>query len=290
MAYGRIALLAALLISGCAEPPAISSPPESVPEGMLPLRFAASAPAIDGNLDESVWQAAQPLVAAFVHGRPGVRAENPRLTVRAAWDRDYLYLGYVCTDPTLQALGTGRFEGPEERRREGAEFSCAGKTPDVVEFYLSFGSTTRFWEVHHNALDQWNDVLCLVAEPGSPEAADPAYGPTRIQFRSGEWLADDPPRRLATAVRLLSGSTLNDNRDKDAGYAGEIRIPWASLGPPPDWRPEAGAEFLLFAAEQDGASQAERYHHTAERLGTGFFAWYAATWTRVRLLGAGRGP
>jgi len=277
---------------------------------MASIHKTAVPPMIDGVLDDDCWKDATPIKGDFVLGKKGVVGATPRLKVRFAWDEHYLYIAYECKDKTLQAIGTGELQGPADHKREGLEIGVPNQTPDVVEFFISFGSESCFWELHHNALNQWNDVLCIVAPESSLDAKSTLFNGCRIRWIGAEWLNDEGPYKLRTAARLLAkrdgeASTVNDDSDEDSGYAGEMRIPWRPLGPPierettieaPDpndptakiqipvsWH-MAGQEIRIFAAAQDGASKNERYHHTSPTLVNGFFHVNASEWPRYRLV------
>ncbi|HUT59080.1 MAG TPA: sugar-binding protein [Phycisphaerae bacterium] len=255
----------------------------------IPIRKAPATIAVDGVLDEAAWKQAQVIEADYVWGQVGRRSEQPQMRVRYTWDAHYLYVGYETFDRNLVALGTGQKEGPGDNLREGCAITHPTKKPDVVELFISFGDLRFFWEVHHNAANQFNDIWCVVVDKAWPisKSSMNRFG---IQFLQREYLQDDAAtgRRLATAVALKpkadgKPSTINDPNDVDTGYTGELRLPWLGLGAPRDretWvtaaktgsesRPPrhrgpwkmAGQEIRILAVVQNGDLK-ERYHHSS---------------------------
>jgi len=248
---------------------------ERIPETREPI-------VVDGALDEPVWQKAEPVDVDYLGSKQGQKSNEKRMVAKYAWDGDYLYIGYETFDANLVAKGSGRTEGLEANRRNGASIFDPQTNVDVVEFFISFGDEHFMWELHHNALNQFNDVFCIVPAPEWPVAKGTlaSYG---IIFNDGEWLRDDPPHTVARAVKLKpkadgQPSTVNDAGDIDTGYIGEIRIPWRALGIPrsaESWREEkgkrvpgpwnvAGQSVSLLAVVQDG-DLPERYHHSGPK-------------------------
>jgi hypothetical protein len=282
---------------------AFAGEPRAVPE----LPKAERPVAIDGVLDEPCWKRAAAVRVDYVNSKQGVLSAEPHAAARFAWDEHYLYIAYETFDRNLVAVGSGERQGPRDNLREGCEIWLEGKKVDVVEFFISFGSERFFWEVHHNAANQFNDIWCVVPDPAWPvsQSSMVTWG---ILFGPEMWLKDDGARRLATAVRLKPKadgrpSTVNDESDVDAGYVGELRLPWLGLGAPAacrtwverepttpggpktrepgPWKME-GQEVLLLAAVQDG-DLAERYHHSSPTRKGGWFHTSAAHWPRYRL-------
>ncbi|HUT35132.1 MAG TPA: sugar-binding protein [Planctomycetota bacterium] len=274
--------------------------PTLIPKATTPV-------VIDGALDEPCWKQAPPVRVDYVNSKQGVLSGEPRAVARFAWDEEYLYIACETFDRNLIAVGTGRSEGPADNAREGCEIWLEDKKVDVVEFFLSFGSERFFWEIHHNAANQFNDVWCVVPDPAWPIAQSSmlTWG---ILFAPEMWLKDDGEHRLAKSVRLKpkadgKPSTVNDASDVDTGYTAELRLPWLAVGAPArcrTWieRPPkepggpktrepgpwkmAGQELLILAAVQDG-DLAERYHHSSPTRKGGWFHTSAAHWPRYRL-------
>jgi hypothetical protein len=252
---------------------------------------------IDGSLDEPAWQRATPVRADYVFGKTGKMSDDRHMEVRYTWDENYFYIGYETFDRNLVAIGTGKKEGPEKNQREGCEISHPKEPVDVVEFFVSFGDQRFFWEIHHNAANQFNDVWCTVYDDSWPIAKSSIdrYG---IHFGHTEFIHDDEEagHTFRSAVKLKPPSTLNDPRDTDTGYTAEIRIPWIGLGAPRDretfdakhhrgpWKME-GQEMLVLAVVQDGDLK-DRYHHSSPTFPGGWFHKGAAHYPRIDLAAA----
>jgi hypothetical protein len=265
---------------------------------------------IDGLLDDPAWKQAQVIDADYVWGKVGQRSAEPRMRVRYTWDDHYLYIGYETFDKNLVALGTGQKEGPPGNQREGCVNGHPVEKVDVVEFFISFGDTRFFWELHHNAANQFNDIWCVVVDDSWPIAKS-AMNRFGIQFHTHEFVQDDTEtgRTLAMAVKLkpkVDGrpSTINDPRDVDTGYTAELRLPWLGLGAPldretfvpakpidPKARPRqqrgpwkmAGQEMLILAVTQDG-DLPELYHHSSPTKPGGWFHKGAEHWPHYVLV------
>ena len=254
---------------------------ESIPETVEPI-------VVDGVLDEPVWQIAKPVEVDSLGSKQGQKSAEKRMVAKYAWDGNYLFIGYDTFDANLLALGNNRTEGPEGNQRPGASIYDPATKVDVVEFFISFGDERFMWEIHHNAVNQFNDVFCIVPHPEWPVAKGTltAHG---IMFLDSEWLRDDPPHTLARAVKLKpkadgTPSTPNAPGDVDTGYTAEIRIPWRALGIPTaaeTWRQEngkrvpgpwklEGQKVSLLAVVQDG-DLPERYHHSGPKRKPGWF-------------------
>jgi hypothetical protein len=269
--------------------------------------FKTAAPVIiDGKLDDPCWQKATPVSVDFIGTKTGVKSDTPHMTAKYTWDEHYLYLGYETFDANLVAVGKDEQQGPPANRRQGCEIYDAkenGAKVDVVEFFISFGDEHFFWEIHQNALNQFNDLLCVSVDPTWPVAktAMSTYG---IIFNHNEWLADEGPYTVAMAVHLKpkadgKPSTVNDSSDVDSGYTAEIRLPWRSIGAPtaaatwiesklPDGKPAprqpgpwkmAGQTVSILAVMQDGDLK-ERYHHSSPTRKPDWFHKTQPAWPR----------
>jgi hypothetical protein len=273
---------------------------EKKPEDKAPVAEVRKSPGpitIDGVLDEPAWKEAKPVEVKYIWNDKeiGKISKEPRMTVRYTWDGDYLYIGYETFDKNLVALGTGEKEGPKDNQREGAKISDPKEKVDVVEFFISLGDTRFFWELHHNALNQFNDIWCVVPDESWPihKSTLNRFG---IYFGTREIVDDDAPAgvTLKTAVTMKpkadgKPSTVNDPSDVDTGYIGEMRLPWLGLGAPMSretyrtiekpgepkrqahgpWK-MAGQEMRILAVFQDG-DLADHYHHSSPTKGGGWF-------------------
>ena len=274
-----------------------------------PIWKAAAPPRIDGVLDEPAWRQAAAIPVHFIHGKVSQRAAEPTATARYTWDDDYLYIGYETCDRNLVALGSDACEGPEGNKRQGLEHAHKTVPVDVMEFFVSCDDPNFFWEIHHNAANQFNDIWITVPAREWPLARS-SRATSGILFGFAEVLADDVPagRRLAMAARPKADaegrpSSVNDDRDADTGYTAELRLPWAGLGVPTSlqtwvevesreppggkvrvrgpWK-MAGSELRILAAFQDG-DRADRYHHSSPTLPGDFFHKGWSNWPRYRL-------
>ena len=247
---------------------------------------------IDGKLDEPAWRDAERILVDRPHGRAGLIAEEPPMIARLAWDEHYLYLGYEVRDNDLVAIGTGKQVGPPGNRREASEEYLPEKNLDLVEFFISPGSQTEFWEMHHSAGNDLNNHWCKVPPPsawqknGKPQYAD-------VIFDRERYVGDEGQFTVSRAVHLLpkadgKPSTVNDSSDIDAGFTGEIRFPWSGLGVPADRRTKdggyrtAGMDLQILAAVLNGNGGEARYWSSGE-LPKQMFHFSASRWPRYQL-------
>ena len=305
-------LLAAAIIVSCFS----ALPAEAAAPAAPPSAKAAPTAVYRADGGATIWKHAAALRMDYVYGKVGRRSALPRATVKYAWDDHYLYIGYEVFDANLIAAGSGAKQGPADNRREGCEIRVEGKNVDVVEFVLSTGDESFFWELHHNAADQFNDIWCTVFPKDHPiyRTTMSSWG---LHFGAQEFLQDEGPYKLATAVRLKpkadgKPSTVNDSRDVDTGYTAEIRVPWAAVGAPRDratwldaetgkpanantkkrapgpWKIK-GLVLPMLAVVQNGDLEG-RYHHSSPTFPGGWFHMGASTWPRYVLTDAPERP
>ncbi len=284
--------------------------PAAEPAATVKVPKAAVPPVVDGVLDDACWQRAPVAAVDFVMGKLGHKATRNPMKCRLAWDDQYLFIGYETFDDNLIAVGTGEEQGPAANRREGAKIHDPPVKVDVAEFFITCGDEHYFWEVHHNAANQFNDVWCAVIDDKQPvtKTALARYG---IHFGHGEFLDDDAEAKahFAAAVKLKpkkdgATSTVNDDSDTDTGYTAELRLPWAGLGAPlaretlitvepatPEgqktryhgpWKME-GAEIRVLSVCQNGDLE-DRYHHDGPLFPGGWFHKGAPVWPRYLLV------
>jgi hypothetical protein len=305
LSFSALACAATLLIAATAH--AADAPANTNLPPAEPIFKATEPPKIDGKLDDACWQKAKPYNVDFVHQtKPPRRAEKTPMTVKYSWDDHYLYIGYEVFDTNLVAVAKNEMQGPPTNRRQSLEIWKPDVKVDVVEFFLSMGDMRFFWEIHHNALNQFNDVWCVATDPSWPvnKSTMTFYG---IMFLHQEFIADEGSYTLATGTQLKpkadgKPSTPNDESDIDTGYTGEIRIPWLGLGVPRDrqttitrpnpddpkrpfrepgpWKMQ-GFEFSALAVAQDGDLK-DRYHRSGPYGKGGFFHEDAPSWPRFR--------
>jgi len=263
---------------------------------------------IDGDLTKPEWKKVEPIRVDYAFDKKGVLDDTPHMTVRYLWDDHYFYIGYEFFSKNLKAQGTGVKEGPPGNEREGAEIYVDGKKVNVAEFFISFNEPHFFWEIHLNELNQFNDIWCTVVDP-SWKVAQQANIPYGIIFSKREYIEDQGPYKLATAVKMLpkadgKPSTVNDPSDVDTGYSAEIRIPWLGLGAakarrttltiPPEKkgdRPKqapgpwkmVGEQMSILAVFQDEDLPLRYYHSSPLRPPGGFFHQSEPYWQVFQL-------
>jgi len=295
---GLVILPALVLLLGAGEdkPPA----PDGKPAPILQTKEAI---VVDGVLDEPAWKTATAIPVQYIWGKVGERSTEPRMVVKYTWDSDYLYIGYETFDRNLVALGTGNHKGPKDNQRETCKISDDKEKVDVVEFFISFGDTRMFWELHHNAANHFSDILITVTDDNWP-ISKTTLARFGIHFATQEYVDDDVPagKTLARAVKLKpkadgKPSTINDSSDVDTGYVGELRLPWLGLGAPfaretyvmnaagkrirGGWK-MTGQEMMILAVFQDGDLK-DHYHHTSPTKPGGWFHKGAEHWPRYVL-------
>jgi hypothetical protein len=159
--------------------------------------LAASAPVIDGSLDDPVWQTA-PWTADFVDIRGGsTPAPRHRTRARLLWNEEYLFIGASMEEPHVWGTLTERD-------------AVIYYDNDFEVFIDPDADTHLYYELEINALDTvWDLMLIKPYRDGGP-----AIDAWDIQG-------------LRTGVDV--DGTLNDPMDEDRGWSIEIAIPWAVL-------------------------------------------------------------
>jgi hypothetical protein len=229
---------------------------------------------VDGKLDEADWQDAQTVPVNYVYGnKPGAVSADPRMNARYLWDDAYLYIGYDVFDTNLIAKANGATKGPSDNQRPGCEIWDPDNKPvDVVEFFVIADDKSLFWELHHNAANQFNDLLVLAGLPAWQKNMPAFAAPFGIYWIRNEFLQDEKDRKFACAVAVKprkddKPSTVNDSTDEDTGYTAELRVPWYALGTPAaaqgkeagkPWK-MGGREITIMAVSQNGDLK-DRYH------------------------------
>jgi hypothetical protein len=106
-----------------------------------PIYRAGEPPAIDGVLDEACWGEAHPVLASRRLGRAGRFVSPAPLTVRLAWDKEFLYVGY-----------------------ELAQLQLEGEEPDsrLVQLLVSSGSREEFWQLELSGDEPPSAAYCRV--------------------------------------------------------------------------------------------------------------------------------
>jgi hypothetical protein len=165
---------------------------------------------IDGNLDDSAWKCAAVYTLTLVRDLTdkGVCLQQHG-EVRIAWDDKYFYVGVKYYDDDVVAQGKADQE---------AHFQFG----DLAELFLKPKNNTWYWEMY----------------------VTPAEKKTRYWFAgSGRLgLGDDLgyPSHLSVAAKVQG--TLNNWKDKDESWTGEMAVPISDLtvlgdkfGPGTEW-------------------------------------------------------
>ena len=116
-----------------------------------------------------------------------------------------------------------------------------------------------------------------------------------MTFHRERFVTDDGASTVARAVQLKARkdgkpSTVNDPSDRDTGYTGEIRLPWAGLGAPSaNRRPDgsyalAGTRLPILAASLNGNRGEATYHSSAPHLPRLMFHFSVALWPKYVLV------
>jgi hypothetical protein len=262
----------------------------AAPVAPAPVRIlkAATPVMVDGLLDEPCWRAAEAIRVEYAFGKPGVKAATLPGTVRFAWDDNYLCIGYETFDANLRASGSGVTKGPQGNQREGCE---QGGSNDVVEVCVSFNDPNFFWEVQHNALNNFNEIWVTVPPTNSPFSRSSRVH-QGIHWAHQEYLDESEwdYAQLERAARPKptpddKPSTVNKSADVDTGYIGELRLPWKALGPPKEWgKGIPGQTLTLFCAVQNPDLPPGNYHTCPDLKMSGFFHSTAANWPRYVLV------
>ena len=258
-----------------------------------PIYRAKNAPVIDGKLDDPCWQNAVAVVANHLYAAPGQRTEPAPLLARFAWDEHFLYIAYEVNDTNLVAIASGRESGPPGNRRMTPEEYLPEKGLDLAEFFISFGSERGFWEIHHDAANHLNNLpVQLPTAEALAKIPKPSY--KDVTFHRERFVTDDREFTVARAVQLKprkdgKPSTVNDPGDRDTGYTGEIRLPWAGLGAPTERHladgtyAMAGAGLPILAASLNGNGGEAIYHSSAPHLPRLMFHFSVSLWPRYEL-------
>ncbi|MEZ4388083.1 MAG: carbohydrate-binding family 9-like protein [Candidatus Krumholzibacteriia bacterium] len=160
--------------------------------------FTATAPVIDGRLDDPAWQAA-PWTADFVDIEGARRPVAPRFRTRARllWNLEHLFVAVELSEPHV--WGT-------LRDHDAVIFY----DNDIELFVDPDGDHHLYGELELNALGTaWDLLLVRPYRDGGPAV--------------NGWTLTG----LASAVHV--DGTLNDPRDTDRGWTVELAIPWDAL-------------------------------------------------------------
>ena len=252
----------------------------------VPISRAVSAPIIDGRLNDICWKQVKPIPVIYPHGDSSKAPETVPMRAWMTWDTHYLYLAYEVNDTNLVALGTGRKTGPPNNRRPQSVEYAPDKNLDLAEFFISLGSSQFFWEIHHNAANHLNTLWIEVPTPAKlAKIEKPAY--RNVTFHRNRYLPDQGTHTLQRAVHLENKpndqpSTLNQSNDRDSGYSGELRLPWAGLmfnqTLKQDVAPLKDRKLSLLAVNLNGNRGKGVYHSSGANLPPLMYHFSIAKW------------
>ncbi len=156
----------------------------------MEIPFTSAAPAIDGVIGATEWASANE-ASAFVFPW-WTEGEKEPTRALLQWDEQYLYVAFECADA---------FVWSEKRERDGPVYE-----DDCVEVFTS-PDPDRLMEYFNVEMNVRGDTLDYYhPQPGSKEP----------------W---DPELIIATSV----DGTLNDDSDRDQGWALEVAIPFEAF-------------------------------------------------------------
>lgn len=192
-----VPLLSALLVLGPVAPAAaqpaaaLAQRPNLSPLPTYEVHRAASAPRIDGQLDDAAWKAARPVV--FMFPWPNQTGKMQKTEARLTWDNDNLYVAYASEDDDITAVHT-QHDDPTYR-------------DDAVEIFIAPpGVKNLYFGLEMNARAVLYDYLYPF-----PQRLVKNYDLRGV--------------RLASAIK----GTLNMSGDQDEGWSLEVAIPWAAF-------------------------------------------------------------
>jgi hypothetical protein len=193
-------LALAALLSGCAS--LFTSTPERLTRAEPhPVVYATVAPAIDGKLDDAVWQEAVRLEPLFEYNLFGTRVDVA--DIRLAWDPQNLYVAYAIKDQDLTA---------NERERDA--ILCRA---DVAELFVKPPVRDRYeYELYEFEFNLWDTIwdIHFVGYGGDGSSAVSRFA---------------KPYNPDIRVKALVDGTINDWSDVDRGYVVEVAIPWSAF-------------------------------------------------------------
>jgi hypothetical protein len=162
------------------------------------VKQTATAPVIDGDIDETVWQQAQ-WTSDFIDIEGDLKPKPPLQTnVKMLWDDSCLYIAARLNDPQVWAT-------LKEHDR------IIFKDNDFELFIDPTNTTHNYYEIEVNAS---NAIFDLFLPKPYRDMGGPVSG----------WDAHN----MRTAVKILG--TLNNPADTDKGWTVEMAIPFKSIG------------------------------------------------------------
>jgi hypothetical protein len=183
----------------------------------------ATAPLIDGKLDDDVWK----MAAKSTAFRDLIQGTKTHLDTRVAvlWDDQFLYVAYWIEEPDVKATMTTR-DAPIYNDND-VELFIAGKDAYYefeINAYATIYEVLFFWE---DAF-QRNGYTKMPEFDKSHPLAKPFNGVGYKHprgMRIGFWNWDLPGLKNAASIQ----GTLNNSKDIDRGWTVELALPWSGM-------------------------------------------------------------
>ena len=184
----------------------------------------SSAPKIDGQLDEEIWQA----VSKSTRFRDLISGAETIHDTRAAvvWDEEFLYVGYWIEEPNLHATLTER--DAKIYNDNDVELFIAGEDA-YYEFEInSYGTIYEvffIWEESYKSVGYDKLPEFSPDQKGRKRFHGVGYKPHPRGPRIGYWNWDFPGLKSA----VYCDGTINNDKDRDRGWTVEIALPWSGM-------------------------------------------------------------
>ncbi|MBN2712833.1 MAG: carbohydrate-binding family 9-like protein [Planctomycetes bacterium] len=209
-------ILFASVLAGCgsdssAQKPAAPKETKTATTPSLTIPFTATAPVIDGKLDEKLWDKAALIdgLTPPLHIKPSPLNPDPRTEVRIMWGKSDLYVFFTCHDKNI--ISTGKYKHDEDLYRE-----------DVCEVFIDpVGDARQYVELQINPAGEVLDkIFLLTAEAESTPSLrlTPKFSSKDLWgFRAWEF----------DGLRVGTGK-LTEN-GKETGWTVELALPAKTL-------------------------------------------------------------
>ena len=161
---------------------------DSFPINVYPCPRAESAPALDGKLDDAVWQRAS-LVSGFTLLNTD-KLVSPQTSFRLLWDDKYLYLGVQCDEPQMDKISPMRYahDEPAVFGRHSIEFFVDPDHTHDLYYQLAFNVAGSLYD-GERFVASWNSGAEVKTHLGekfwSAEVAVP-WGPLKAKPNPGK--------------------------------------------------------------------------------------------------------
>ena len=241
-------------------------------EEKLRIPYTEQAVIIDGLLLDPIWEKAPGIRLDTLYKGPnnGESDIKSRGLMKLAWDEHYLYIAYEINDENLVILPSETKNGPPGAERNGLVVWHEKIKVDYLQLFIAPSGTNFFWELHHNAANQFNDVYVIVLDESWDNYQSSLAGDSHIMFLEEVYLKDqkrfnfkkgsEDVYSFQSKSKLKGQSTVRpdgkpDNKDK--GYWAELRIPLGALGLNKERQKKGlwslqGSGIRLLAAIKDG--------------------------------------